>query len=284
MGCLNIKQSGENVSPKFHIEKSECGTEPQSYFYRNHFRLYHVVRGYATVVANDRESIRLRCGDICILPPDVKHTLRANTSVAELYVFSFSIDFIEHILQHQAGSGGLLSRLFNSGAPVIIAPVPAEMQIHLEHLMEFMRYEYEHGMGDGELAVRNCLATVFCVFLELLRAQESILAPTDKSGILYAIDYVKANYTQEISVDFIAKTVRMSKKEFVSRFKSFSGRSFHDFLNKTRIDKAAELLRKGEDISLAELAWLCGYENYVTFYRNFIKYTGISPADFNAKS
>ncbi|MBQ7292373.1 MAG: helix-turn-helix transcriptional regulator [Clostridia bacterium] len=282
MGCLNIKQSVSDVSPKFHIEKMDSIHGTETYFYRDHFRVYYVTRGYITVSSDRGESMRLGCGDICILPPDVKHTIRANTSSAELYVFTFSIDFVEHILQHQAGSGGMLSSLFNSGMPTVIAPVPAEMQIHLQNLMEFMRYEYEQGIGDSELALRNCLATVFCVFLELLRAKNDIPSLPDKSSIVYAIDFVKSNYEKEISAEDMAKMICMSKKEFLLRFKAFSGRSFHDFLNKTRVEKAIEIYRinKGK-ISFSELSWLCGYENYVTFYRNFIKYTGISPSEFD---
>ena len=175
----------------------------------------------------------------------------------------------------------MLSSMFNSGSPVVIAPVPAEMQIHLQHLMEFMKYEYEQGMGDSELALRNCLATVFCVFLELLRSQKEILSPPDKNSIVYAIEFVKANYEKKLSAEEMAKMICMSKKEFLLRFKTFSGRSFHDFLNKTRIEKAIEMYRKSEEkISFAELSWLCGFDNYITFYRNFVKYTGVSPTEF----
>ena len=105
--------------------------------------------------------------------------------------------------------------------------------------------------------------------------------PADKSGILYAIHYVKANYEKPITSEAIAKAVCMSPKKFADQFKKFSGRTFHDFLNKVRIEKATEILKKtGTSISFSELSGLCGYENYVTFYRNFCKYTGVSPAEF----
>lgn len=280
MGCLNIKQSAPEVRPKFHIEKQTLKGEEKCFF-RDHFRVYYVTKGYVTVSYGNGEGMRLGCGDICIIPPNANYSARGNTTLAELYVFTFSINFIEHILQHQAGSGGRLSSLFNSGNPVVIAPVPAEMQIHLQNLMDFMRHEYEMGIGNSELVLRNCLATVFCVFLELLKADESVKSPTDKNSILYAINYVKKNFDKKISAGDLAKTVRMSKKEFLSRFTAFSGRSFHDFLNKTRIETAVEIYRKSKgDISFSELSSICGYDNYITFYRNFIKYTGVSPAEF----
>lgn len=281
MGCLNIKQSVADVSPKFHIERAENTAGNQSFFYRDHFRVYYIVRGYVTVSANSKDDLRLGYGDICILPPNCKHTVRVNTTSTDYYVFTFSIDFIEHILQHQAGEGGRLSSLFNRGEPVVIAPVPAEMQIHLQHLMDFMRYEYDSGVGGKELALRNCLATVFCVFLELLQAQQSICETGEKRGILFAIDYIKNNYVQKLTPDDMAKKAYMTKKEFELRFKKISGHSFHDFLNKTRIQKSIEILKKSQgEITFSELSWLCGYDNYITFYRNFVKYTGLPPAQF----
>jgi len=281
MGCLNIKPTVADVFPKFHIERAESTAGEQSFFYRDHFRVYYIVRGYVTVSVDNGNGLRLGYGDICILPPNLAHDVRVNTTSTDYYVFSFSIDFVEHILQHQAGTGGVLSTLFNSGAPVVIAPVPAEMQIHLQHLMDFMRHEYEAGLGSKEHVLRNCLATVFCVFLELLQAQQSVPAPSEKNGILFAIHYIKNNCAQKLTPDDMAKRVYMTKKEFDLRFKKFSGHSFHEFLNKVRIEKAIEILKKSHsEITLSELSWLCGYENYITFYRNFVKYTGLPPAEF----
>lgn len=281
MGCLTVTPSAADVQPRFHLQKSEGFAGEAKFFYRDHFRVYHIVRGYVTVLADDGDSIRLGYGDICILPPDIRHSLQVNTVSADLYAFSFSIDFVEQILQNQAGTGGTLSNLFNSGAPVVITPVPVPMQGHLQNLMEFMRYEHETDLEGMEFTIQNCLATVFCAFSELLRAQQKVRTPTEKSGILYAVGYVKDNLSKPLTVDGVAKLVNMSSKEFAAQFKAFSGRTFHDFLNKVRIDKAAEILKQtGGDISLSELALLCGYENYVTFYRNFCKYTGGSPQEF----
>jgi len=281
MGCLTVTPSAADVQPRFYLQKSEGFAGEAKFFYRDHFRVYHIVRGYVTVSAENKDGIRLGYGDICILPPDIRHSLRVNTVDADLYAFSFSIDFVEQILQHQAGTGGVLSNLFNSGGPVVIAPVPVPMQSHLQNLMEFMRYEHERDLEGMEFTIQNCLATVLCAFSELLRAQQEIRTPADKSGILYAVGYVKDNFDKSLTTDSMAKLVNMSVKEFSARFKTFTGRTFHDFLNKVRIDKAAEILKQtGGAISFTELSLLCGYDNYVTFYRNFCKYTGGSPQDF----
>jgi YesN/AraC family two-component response regulator len=184
-------------------------------------------------------------------------------------------------LQNQAGTSGVLSSVFNKMKIIAIAPVPADMQIHLNHLMEFMRYECDDSSGGTELVLRNAFATVLCIFLVLLEKQESEQSLSDKNGIIYAINYIKANYSENLVPSDVAKIVNMSMKNFIASFKRFSGHSFHDFLNKVRIEKSVEILKaEGDAITLSELVEICGYNNYITFYRNFVKYTGISPLEF----
>ncbi len=281
MGCLNIKQSIKNVKPKFYIEKVDNPPKKEEYFYRNHFRVYYIEKGYVTVFSDDGESKRLGYGDISIIPPSVKHALLTNTASTSIYTFTFSIDFVENILQNQAGTSGVLSSIFNKMKIITIAPVPPEMQIHLNHLMEFMCYECGDSSGGAELVLRNAFATVLCIFLVLLEKQESEQSLSDKNGIIYAINYIKANYSENLVPSDVAKIVNMSMKNFIASFKRFSGHSFHDFLNKVRIEKSVEILKaKGDAITLSELVEICGYNNYITFYRNFVKYTGISPLEF----
>jgi transcriptional regulator GlxA family with amidase domain len=54
--------------------------------------------------------------------------------------------------------------------------------------------------------------------------------------------------------------------------------SFGQYLNKQRIDRAIDLIRHSRH-DLAQVAALCGYGEYSTFYRNFVRFAGIAPAD-----
>ena len=282
MGCLNIKPSLKDASPKFHIEKIEKNSGAEGYLYRNHFRVYYIVKGYVTASADDGARHRLGYGDICIVPPDVRHTVALNIERSAVYAFTFSIDFVENILQKQAGTSGVLSAAFNTERLIVIAPVPAKMQMHLSHFMEFMQYEYEDCMEESELVLTNTFATVLCIFLGLLKRQRSERYSLEKNGIVYAISYIKQNYLEKLTPAGVAAVINMSEKVFIESFKKFSGHTFHDFLNKIRIDKAVEVLRNSsEEISFSELSYICGYDNYITFYRNFVKYTGTSPAKFS---
>ena len=72
MGCLTVTPSAADVQPRFYLQKSEGFAGEAKFFYRDHFRVYHIVRGYVTVSAENKDGIRLGYGDICILPPDIR--------------------------------------------------------------------------------------------------------------------------------------------------------------------------------------------------------------------
>ena len=283
MGCLYITPSeGAKHLPKYRFQRIAESAPHFIRCERDYFLLYYTQNGYATV-RGDGVDLRLGYGSIAILPPNTAHTLTMNSRGAEVTALAFTIGVIEEILQHQAGSGGTLSRIFNAGESVLIGPVPADTQIHLQHLVEFMLYEYRSERSNAEHAIRNCLATILCVFSELYREQLDAPEMREKNSIVYAIHYVKANYQKPLTIDDIARLVCMTRKELCQRFKKFSGTTFHSFLNRTRINAALAIMKSDEtDLPLSELALLCGYDSYVTFYRNFIKHVGVPPTEYLA--
>ena len=58
--------------------------------------------------------------------------------------------------------------------------------------------------------------------------------------------------------------------------------SFHDLINKYRIDKAQQLLGEGatQKLSIEAIGTICGFTNKSSFYRAFKKNTGKTPTEF----
>jgi AraC-like DNA-binding protein len=57
--------------------------------------------------------------------------------------------------------------------------------------------------------------------------------------------------------------------------------SFYEFLNRHRAAEAAELLRAGKGgFSIADIAYEAGFNNPNTFYKEFRKVRGVTPAQF----
>lgn len=94
-----------------------------------------------------------------------------------------------------------------------------------------------------------------------------------------AIDYIKENYSKDISLEVIAKQIYITPGYLSQLFKQSTGVNFLEFLNKHRIQKAKELL-KNKFIKNYEIAGLVGYSNEKYFSQMFKRYTGLTPTQY----
>ena len=62
-----------------------------------------------------------------------------------------------------------------------------------------------------------------------------------------------------------------------------TGKNFSEFLNEFRVEEAKNLLQNGEDTKMLAIAYDSGFGNKVSFYKNFRKYTGMSPMEYRVK-
>lgn len=94
--------------------------------------------------------------------------------------------------------------------------------------------------------------------------------------------YIEDNYSNDISITTMAEEFNVSTQYFSKYFKSQTGNTFLDTLNRYRIKKALEILNE-TDLSMAEIAAMTGFNNYKSFSRNFKKYTGKIPSEYTKK-
>lgn len=94
--------------------------------------------------------------------------------------------------------------------------------------------------------------------------------------------YIDLHYTRPIVLDDIANEVFMSTVYISKLFKRETGMTLKAYVNMCRIVNAKNLILAGETITSVHSK--CGFENYSTFYRAFIKYVGMSPEEFKNRT
>ena len=104
----------------------------------------------------------------------------------------------------------------------------------------------------------------------------ALVAKENRKLVMHSIEYIKNHFDEELTLGEIVHRSAMSKTNFCTIFSSVTGIPFKEYLNRYRIERAAELIAAGEKTSVAAVA--CGYNDFSTFYRNFKKYKDISPA------
>lgn len=102
--------------------------------------------------------------------------------------------------------------------------------------------------------------------------------------ILRAIKYIEANCTKKITLTSVSKYVSLSPKYFSRLFKQQTNKNISDYIEERRIERAKEMMKFDENIKLQTLYEKLGYDAYSTFYKNFKKLTGMTPAQYISKN
>jgi AraC-like DNA-binding protein len=102
------------------------------------------------------------------------------------------------------------------------------------------------------------------------------------SALRKAERYIYENYTRKISLKEIADASGLSAPYFSNIFKEEMGENLTNYLNRLRVEKAGRLLTETE-MSLSEIAGVCGFENQSWFSKIFKSFTGISPGKYRGQ-
>ncbi|GAA4277075.1 hypothetical protein GCM10022259_17990 [Aquimarina mytili] len=84
----------------------------------------------------------------------------------------------------------------------------------------------------------------------------------------------------ELRLDYLAKKLNLSRHHMSQVINEHFDLSFFDFINKYRIDEAKEKLSNTTGLSMSEILYTCGFNNRVSFYKAFKKFTKITPTEY----
>ena len=98
-----------------------------------------------------------------------------------------------------------------------------------------------------------------------------------KSALEEILSYIDENPTLPLTIADLSKKFNLSESWIAHSFKKALGISPSQYINRKKIIYAQSLINMG--IHPVQAAETCGYVNYTTFYRQYKKYLGVSPAE-----
>lgn len=115
----------------------------------------------------------------------------------------------------------------------------------------------------------------------LLNAQGFILetALQDNDRINVIFNFVKEEFKRPIGLSEISEMVNMTNPAFCRYFKKITGKTFTRFVNEYRLAHAAKLLHE-KQISITEVCYESGFNNFSHFNKQFKAFTGKSPSTY----
>jgi AraC-like DNA-binding protein len=101
----------------------------------------------------------------------------------------------------------------------------------------------------------------------------------DNDRINVVFNHVKQNFREEISLDEIADMVSMTVPSFCRYFKKITNKTFVQFVNECRLVHASKLLAE-QPLSITEVCFESGFNNFSHFNKSFKAFTGQNPSEY----
>ena len=236
------------------------------------FEVNIVLSGEGVHIINDT-LIHTAPGDVFVIPPGFVHGWNSEGAGFDVYHVILKESFFERYSQEISTFSGF--KLLFEVEPMIRCRSD-KAYLSLNHSsMDFLlgTLKLFESLKDESTAeadtLRSAIALTVIGYLSG-KASERRDALERESGesfdsICNALEYIHKNLSEKLTVDFLAKHVKMSRATFIRRFKSLCLVSVHDYVAKLRIDEAKRLLYSGR--TMTEVANECGYYDASHLYR-----------------
>lgn len=123
--------------------------------------------------------------------------------------------------------------------------------------------------------LRNCI--------DLNAPAQNSIAMRNVASIEHALELIRTRYSEPITVEQVAALNGYSKSNFCKTFKSITGDTFHNILNRERITNACHLLQNTNN-SIEDIAYQVGFNGAKSFCRVFKSITGLTPGTYRKSS
>jgi AraC-like DNA-binding protein/mannose-6-phosphate isomerase-like protein (cupin superfamily) len=262
---------------------------PANFHSHDFFEILCVLHGSCTNYISSH-TLEMKEGDICIIAPKTLHSLRA-----------YQDDFVGFNLLLRSSTFD--KAFFGTLAEKDILASFFSKTLYGTDIEE--SYILFHTLGDEELKgyiimvleeyfgtrsykerMLNSILNMF--FITLLRNHEKAAITPHPEGkepdkkIISILNYIQNNY-KTVSMPELSTKFNYSERHITRLLKEYTGDTFLEILQRTRIQKAANLLTN-PDLTIQDIIELIGYTDISHFYRVFRKYYHMTPIQYRENS
>ena len=220
----------------------------------------------------DNQAVTAEAGDLALIGEGVLHGGEPEDCQYACIVYDAAM------LLHLDACKRALKPVMNHSLFLKAAAVASDGA--LPPALEGLRAAAAAGVAENAPAVLGALLTVYGA---LARCQNlaalDVAAPqtSQKAEQLKpALEYIETHYGQQITLETLARLTGLSPKYFCRFFHAIVHRSPIDYVNYYRVECASHFLTV-TDMTVAEIAQRCGYNDSSFFIKQFRKYKGTTP-------
>lgn len=122
-----------------------------------------------------------------------------------------------------------------------------------------------------------CRSTLMEILYTVMQHTEVNFSSRRKIETLLA--YINKNFHEKLTIQTLAKVMNQSPDYLAAQFKSITGFTIVQYINKCRIDQA-KIMLLNDEMRIKDVAAEVGFSDEFYFSKTFKKYEGISPVHF----
>lgn len=285
MYSFRLYHLNHDSSFPFFVQYGRHDEELAQHNHEDFSELVIVLSGSATHVVGS-ERFRVRAGDVFVMGQGLAHGYE-DVENFRIYNLMFREDGLvsgrEDLLMspgfhslfivqpHLNNTYGFRSRLRLTAEE--LESVKAEVEAMLE----------EYG-GSARARQTMLMARFIQLVVELSRMYESRAAVDDDSmlGIADAAAYIERHYAEQLTVEQLAAIASYSARHFLRLFGETYGVTPRQYIIERRMNRAADLLHNS-DISVTEIAHICGFSDSSYFGSAFKARFGLPPTEYRRR-
>lgn len=101
----------------------------------------------------------------------------------------------------------------------------------------------------------------------------------DNNRINLVFNHVKTNFKEEIPLEVVSNLANLTIPSFCRYFKKITNKTFTQFVNEYRLMHASKLLAE-HPLSITEVCFESGFNNFSHFNKKFKAFTGQNPSEY----
>lgn len=267
------KQHGTIGFP-FEIYHNICKNGLSLYtHYHREFEIVYITSGTGIVYV-DNECLNVSPGDILFIGSEQLHGIvKGSNDPGSYWAFVFAPEFI--------GISDVIADKYIT--PVLNKSIHIPTRVNNSNLASYL-FQLSALPQDEyyELKIKYYMIKIWEILISTSEPYKLSPKIVKLKEIRSAIDYIKLNYPQKITLNQLAKSANMSKEYFCRQFKETTGVSPIHYLMQIRIEKSCLMLKNTED-EIGQIAMKCGFSSFSYFSEIFKKIIACTPKEYRKK-
>lgn len=257
--------------------------------YHNYYHVCYVVSGEILHRQNN-DAVTLCAGDAFIVPPGLTHSLHFNNAYAEIYSLAFEESLFPPGFPQSNAYQFLVGLQSKTAVPMhnsirLCITLNRDQRRLIENLLECLIQQQQTDCPPGLSSAPSITAAIVYMLAQSFYQHPQNTSELDglanyNSTLLQCVAYIDTHFREPISLTDLVKRFGISRSSFCSVFPQFTGMPLQKYVANKRIKEAQFLIRSCPKKSISQIATEVGYQDDSTFYRNFLRITGIPPLKY----